>query len=157
MKHKCNNLLFRRVIVTLDSSENPVIRCYVVHITTPVVDVIWPAALSWTKSGRCAAVEAPLSILHLITVYTFHSRQDFVAYYSCVFALGVRVNLFTIFTPGTPAALEHCSWNNPFTLPHPAMVSLTVTVHTLHSVQGFTLACVAHDIEGIIPVILVCC
>ena len=65
-------------MVAEGSSENPGMRCSVVHITIPVVDVICPVALFCAISTGYAAVEVPLPILPFITVYTVHSRQDIV-------------------------------------------------------------------------------
>ena len=65
-------------MVAVGSSKNPGMRCSVVHITIPVVDVICPVALFCTMSAGYAAVEVPPPILPFITVYTIHSQQDIV-------------------------------------------------------------------------------
>ena len=101
-------------------------------------------------STGSAAVEVPPPILLFITVYTIHSSQDIVC-------TAVGKEWFIIVGVTSPVATGHCSLDNPFALPHPATVFLSVAVPTLHGIQGFTMMSVAHDIEDMIPVILVCC
>ena len=137
-------------MVAVGSSENPGMRCSVIHITIPVVDVICPVAMFCAISVGSAAVEVPPPILSFITVYTIYSRQDIVC-------TAVGKEWFVIVSVTSPVATGHCSRDNLFALPHPATVFLTVAVPTLHRVQGFTTMSVALDIEESIPVILVCC
>ena len=120
VSHKYNDLLLLIAVVAVGSSENPGMRCSVIHITIPVVDVICPVALLCTISSGSAAVEVPDPILLFITVYTVHSRQD-------VVCRAVEKEWFIIVgLVTTPVASEHCSWDNPFELPHPATVFFMV-------------------------------
>ena len=49
----------------IGSSENPGMGCYVLHITTPLVDMFWPVALFCTISSGSAAVEVPHLLMWL--------------------------------------------------------------------------------------------
>ena len=149
--YKYSDLLPYIDVVAEGSSKYPGMRCSVVHITTPVVDVICPVALFCTISAGCATVEVSPPILQFLTVFTVHSWHDVV----CRAVKKERIVIVGLVT--SPVAIGHCSWNNPFALPHPATVFPTVAERTLHRVQGFTLVYVAHDIEDLTPVILVCC
>ena len=70
-------------------------------------------ALFCAISAGYAAVEVPLPILHFLTVYTIHSRQDIV----CTAVEKERFIIVVLVT--SPVATGHCSWNNPFALPLP--------------------------------------
>ena len=71
--YKYSDLLPYIAVVTVGSSENPGMRCYVVHIAIPLVDVICPVAMFCAISAGYAAVEVPPPILQFLTVFTFHS------------------------------------------------------------------------------------
>lgn len=121
-----NDLLLLIAVVAVGSSEDPGMRCSIIHVSIPVVDVICPVASLCTISCSFAAVEVPPPILLLITVFTVHSRQDVVC------RAVEKERLVIVGSVTSPVATGHCSWDNLFALPHPATVFLTVAVCTLH-------------------------